>query len=76
MLCAIEKFSPEEVGELLDISKMDVRARAARAQHLLCRSLSREVNQIQDEAFGSDVERSDRIIRNVLSRLDPDGGKP
>src|SRR5687767_11159859 len=73
MLCAIEKFPAAEVGEILDIAETEVEARVQRALRLLCRSLSHELNRVQKEAFASDAEQGDRIVRKVTASISDDG---
>lgn len=70
VLRAIEELSVEETAALLDIPEATVRTRFFRARSLLREALSREIDHAFDRAFDFDGERCDRLVANVLARLD------
>jgi RNA polymerase sigma-70 factor (ECF subfamily) len=70
ILRALEDMSVEEVAASLDIPEATVRTRYFRAKGLLRESLSRELDAALEEAFAFAGARCDRIVANVLARLD------
>jgi RNA polymerase sigma-70 factor (ECF subfamily) len=69
MLRAIEDFSVEETAQALGIPEATVRTRFFRARGLLREALSQEIDHAFDDAFGFDGARCDRVVANVLARL-------
>jgi RNA polymerase sigma-70 factor (ECF subfamily) len=69
VLRALEEFSVEETARALDIPEATVRTRFFRARSLLREALSREIDHAFDKAFGFDGARCDRLVANVLARL-------
>jgi len=74
MLRAVEELTVEETASVLDIPEATVRTRFFRARGMLRESLSREIDLAQGEAFSFAGARCDRIIANVMARLDPAPG--
>jgi RNA polymerase sigma-70 factor (ECF subfamily) len=70
MLRALEEFSVEETAQALGIPDATVRSRFFRARGLLREALSREIDHAFDDAFGFDGARCDRVVANVLSKLE------
>lgn len=70
VLRALEEFSVEETAAALEIPEATVRTRFFRARSLLREALSREIDHAFDRAFDFDGERCDRLVANVLARLD------
>lgn len=70
VLRALEEMTVEETGAALDIPEATVRTRFFRARALLREGLAREVDRGLEDAFGFAGERCDRIVANVLARLD------
>ncbi len=69
VLRALEEMSVEETAACLDIPEATVRTRFFRARGLLREALSRELDHALDDAFAFDGARCDRIVANVLKRL-------
>ncbi len=69
VLRALEERSVEETAACLDIPQATVRTRFFRARGLLREALSRELDHALDDAFAFDGARCDRIVANVLKRL-------
>jgi RNA polymerase sigma-70 factor (ECF subfamily) len=72
VLRAVEELSVEETGRLLGIPEATVRSRYFRARAMLREALARELDFALDDAFGFDGERCDRIVANVMRRLEED----
>ena len=72
VLRAVEELSVEETGQLLGIPEATVRSRYFRARAMLREALARELDFALDDAFGFDGERCDRIVANVMRRLEED----
>jgi RNA polymerase sigma-70 factor (ECF subfamily) len=70
VLRAVEEFSVEEAAAALGIPEATVRTRFFRARALLRESLSREIDLAHGDAFAFAGARCDRIVANVLARLD------
>lgn len=66
---AIEELSVEETAQLLAIPEATVRTRHFRARSLLRESLAREMDLAEQELFGFDGERCDRIVARVLAAV-------
>jgi RNA polymerase sigma-70 factor, ECF subfamily len=66
MMRCVEELSVEETAELLNIPEATVRTRHFRARSLLRESLARDTDMAQEELFGFDGERCDRIVARVL----------
>jgi RNA polymerase sigma-70 factor (ECF subfamily) len=66
---AIEELSVEETAQLLAIPEATVRSRHFRARSLLRESLAREMDLAEQELFGFDGERCDRIVARVLAGI-------
>jgi RNA polymerase sigma factor (sigma-70 family) len=69
MLRDVEELTVEETAECLDVPAATVRTRAFRARALLRESLAHEIDVATVKAFGFAGERCDRIVANVLARL-------
>ncbi|MEJ6021207.1 RNA polymerase sigma factor [Ramlibacter sp. PS4R-6] len=69
MLRAVEELSVEETARLLAIPEATVRSRHFRARSLLRESLAREMDLAEQELFGFDGERCDRIVSRVLAGI-------
>jgi RNA polymerase sigma-70 factor, ECF subfamily len=70
VLRAVEEMSVEETAACLGIPEATVRTRFFRAKGLLREALAREYDAAIESAFSFDGERCDRIVANVLARLD------
>jgi len=70
VLRALEELSVEETAATLGIPQATVRTRYFRARAMLREALSREIDFALEEAFAFDGARCDRIVGNVLRRLD------
>ena len=70
MLRAVEEMSVDEVASCLDLEPATVRTRYFRARTLLRESLARDIESGIEELFAFAGARCDRIVENVLSRLD------
>jgi RNA polymerase sigma-70 factor (ECF subfamily) len=70
VLRAVEEFSVEETAQALGIPAATVRTRFFRARSLLRDALAREIEFCIDDAFGFAGGRCDRIVANVLARID------
>ena len=73
VLRAVEDFSVEETAAALAIPPATVRSRYFRARAMLREALALEVDACVDSAFGFAGDRCDRIVANVLARLDARG---
>lgn len=69
ILRAVEELSVEETAAALDIPEATVRTRFFRARAMLRESVARSVDVALGQAFGFDGERCDRIVANVVARL-------
>jgi RNA polymerase sigma-70 factor (ECF subfamily) len=65
----IEELSVEETAQLLAIPEATVRSRHFRARSLLRESLAQEVDVAEQELFGFDGERCDRIVARTLASV-------
>jgi RNA polymerase sigma-70 factor (ECF subfamily) len=70
ILRAVEELSVEETARVLDIPEATVRSRYFRARGMLREALAREFDFALDGAFGFDGARCDRIVANVMRRLE------
>ena len=70
MLREVEDLTVEETAAALDIPAATVRTRLFRAKARLRESLAQEMDVATQDAFGFDGERCDRIVRNVLDRIE------
>jgi RNA polymerase sigma-70 factor (ECF subfamily) len=70
VLRAVEDFSVEETAVALDIPSATVRSRYFRARAMLREALALELDACVDNAFSFAGDRCDRIVANVLARLD------
>jgi RNA polymerase sigma-70 factor (ECF subfamily) len=70
VLRALEELSVEETAAALGIPEPTVRTRFFRARSLLRESLLKEIDLAHDDAFAFAGERCDRIVANVMARLD------
>jgi RNA polymerase sigma-70 factor (ECF subfamily) len=73
VLRALEELSVEETAETLGIPEATVRTRYFRARAMLREALSREIDFAMEDAFAFDGARCDRIVGNVLRRLNEAG---
>jgi RNA polymerase sigma-70 factor (ECF subfamily) len=69
MMRCVEELSVEETANLLAIPEATVRSRHFRARSLLRESLAREIDVAEQELFGFDGERCDRIVNRVLASV-------
>ena len=65
----VEEMSVEETADLLAIPEATVRSRHFRARSLLRESLAQEFDLAEQELFGFDGERCDRIVARTLARV-------
>ena len=70
VLRALEELTVEETAAALDIPEATVRTRYFRARGLLRESLARDIDRTLEDAFSFAGERCDRIVANVLERID------
>jgi RNA polymerase sigma-70 factor (ECF subfamily) len=70
ILRAVEELSVEETARVLDIPEATVRSRYFRARGMLREALAREFDFALDGAFGFDGARCDRIVAQVMRRLE------
>jgi RNA polymerase sigma-70 factor (ECF subfamily) len=73
VLRAVEEFSVEETAAALAIPEATVRTRFFRAKSLLREALSKEIDLAHGDAFSFAGERCDRIVANVIARLEHEG---
>jgi RNA polymerase sigma-70 factor, ECF subfamily len=69
MMREVEEMSVEETSQCLDIPEATVRTRLFRARALLRESLAREIDTGTPDVFAFGGARCDRIVKNVLMRL-------
>ena len=69
ILRAVEELSVEETAEALGIPEATVRTRFFRGRAMLRESVARSVDVALGQTFGFDGERCDRIVANVIARL-------
>lgn len=70
VLRSVEELSVEETAQCLDIAEATVRSRHFRAKSLLREALARDIDLAGSELFGFAGARCDRIVANVMSRID------
>lgn len=73
MLRAVEELSVEETAAVLQIPEATVRTRLFRARSLLREKLAASIDLAYEDAFAFAGERCDRIVANVLERLQKGG---
>ena len=71
MLRAVEELSVEEAAAVLDLPPATVRTRFFRARSLLREALAQKMDVACEDAFSFAGARCDRIVANVLARLNP-----
>lgn len=71
VLRSIEELSVEESARILEIPEATVRSRHFRAKSLLRESLARELDLAERDAFEFGGARCDRVVANVMARLNP-----
>jgi RNA polymerase sigma-70 factor (ECF subfamily) len=69
MLRAVEELSVEETAAVLDIPPATVRTRFFRARSLLREALAQKIDLACADAFSFAGARCDRIVANVLARI-------
>lgn len=69
ILRAVEELSVEETAAVLDIPEATVRTRFFRARGMLRESIARGFDTSLGQAFAFAGERCDRIVANVIARL-------
>lgn len=69
MLRAVEEMSVEETAAVLQIPQPTVRSRLFRARSLLREALATKIDLAVEEAFAFAGERCDRIVANVMERI-------
>jgi len=72
VLRSVEELSVEETVAALSIPEATVRSRHFRAKGLLREALAREVDLAERDIFEFGGRHCDRVIANVLARLDDD----
>ena len=70
VLRALEELSVEETAATLGIPDATVRSRFFRAKGMLRAALSRDIDIAFDQAFAFAGERCDRIVANVMAKLE------
>lgn len=70
MLRAVEEMSVEETAAVLQIPEATVRSRFFRARSLLREGLAAKIDIACEEAFAFAGERCDRIVANVMERIE------
>ena len=70
VLRALEELSVEETAATLGIPDATVRSRFFRARGMLRAALSRDIDIAFDQAFAFAGERCDRIVANVMAKLE------
>ena len=73
ILRTVEELSVEETAQCLDIAEATVRSRHFRARSLLREALARDIDLASSEIFGFAGARCDRIVANVMARIDKHG---
>ena len=71
VLRAVEELSVEETAAVLDLPPATVRTRLFRARSMLREALARKIDVACEDAFSFAGERCDRVVANVLARLNP-----
>ena len=72
VLRSVEELSVEETARTLDLPEATVRSRHFRARSMLRESLAMDIDVAERDVFSFDGERCDRIVANVLRKLDAD----
>ncbi|UFS68806.1 RNA polymerase sigma factor [Geomonas sp. RF6] len=70
VLCGIEEMSVAETAEILAVEPATVKTRYHRARNILRENLAQVVDDHAVEVFPFDGARCDRIVTNVLRRLE------
>jgi RNA polymerase sigma-70 factor, ECF subfamily len=70
MLRAVEELSVEETAAILEIPPATVRTRFFRARSLLREALAQSIDLACEDAFSFAGSRCDRIVANVLARIE------
>jgi RNA polymerase sigma-70 factor (ECF subfamily) len=76
MLRAIEELSVEETAAVLEIPQATVRTRFFRARSILREALAQKIDVACEDAFSFAGARCDRIVANVLARINPSKETP
>ena len=71
MLRAVEELSVEETAAVLDLPAATVRTRFFRARSMLREMLAQKIDVACEDAFSFAGARCDRIVANVLARINP-----
>ncbi len=74
MLRAVEELSVEETAAVLQIPPATVRTRFFRARSLMREALAQKIDLACEDAFSFAGARCDRIVANVLQRLNSGSG--
>lgn len=69
MMRCVEELTVEETADLLAIPEATVRTRHFRARSLLRESLAQDIDVAEQDLFGFDGERCDRIVARVLGAV-------
>lgn len=69
MMRCVEELTVEETADLLAIPEATVRTRHFRARSLLRESLAQDIDIAEQDLFGFDGERCDRIVSRVLGAV-------
>ena len=69
MLRDIEELSTTDAAEALEITEENVKVRLHRARAMLRKSLYAQAGLQRQEAFQFHAVRCDRVVKNVLERI-------
>jgi RNA polymerase sigma-70 factor (ECF subfamily) len=75
MLRAVEEMSVEETAAVLGIPQATVRTRFFRARSMLREGLAQKIDLACEDAFSFAGARCDRIVANVLARIEAEDRK-
>ena len=70
---AVEEMSVEETAQVLGIPEPTVRSRHFRARSLLRESIAQEIDLAEKDLYEFGGRHCDRIVAQVIARLDGDG---
>jgi len=76
VLRVVEGLGVRETAECLELNATTVRTRLFRAHRQLRSDLTQRLRTESSEIFDFGAERCDRIVENVLARLNPEPGLP
>ncbi len=70
----IEEMNTSDTADVLEITEENVKVRLHRARALLRKTLTTSAGIKRNEVFGFHAERCDRVVRNVLERIEKTKG--